>query len=517
MLTPKTLNGLPDELVSLIDELQTEIVKSIAKKIVNSDYLKPSAKWQIYKAQQLRLSTNEVNKLISGFTGKSKREIAALYTDACKRSIGEDAKIYRAFGKDAESFTRSVAFSNALKAGIKNANGMMKNLTGSMVISSRSTVTHLMDMAYLKVLSGAFSPQEAIYSAVAELADKGIYTVSYKSGRTDQADVAVRRAVITGIGQTAGRMQLELAEEMGCDLVEVTSHMGARPSHALWQGKIYSISGKSKKYPKLSTATSYGTGAGLKGWNCRHDFYPFFEGLSERASLPKDIKENQKEYELSQKQRGMERAIRKSKRALAALDESIKNTDDELLRQKLQSSFDRKSSTLKNQEARLKDFCDRNGLLEMTDRTRVISFGRSVSQKAVHGNKKFLAIQLDKSIINGTIDNKRYSDMLKDRNIIDAKDLKNGLPIKSKPNSISDLIVDGKVSQRRIYGHDGMALLDFDTHDHKRPDLHPTGAHKNVFDYSKKNPHGTPSGLTDQELENNHDIIQKGVNYFDKK
>lgn len=190
---------------------------------------------------------------------------------------------------------------------------MTKNLCKSMVESSQATVTHLMDKAWLKVQSGAFTYQDAIYDAVVELAKQGIATVTYPSGKTDWADVAVRRAVMTGISQTAGQMQLDLAAEMDCDLVEVTAHMGARPSHALWQGKVYSISGKSKKYPKLSTATGYGTGDGLKGWNCRHDFYPFFEGISERANLPVDVTENNRQYELSQKQRAMERSIRATK------------------------------------------------------------------------------------------------------------------------------------------------------------------------------------------------------------
>lgn len=387
MLTPQTLDKLPDELISLIDELQTDIIKSIAKKLTKADYLTPSAEWQLYKAQQLRLSTNEVNKLLAKYTGKSKREIGRLYTEACKEAINNDAKIYRMAGKDSTSFTRSVAFSNALKAGIINANGMMSNFTRSMVQSYRKTVTHLMDNAYFKVLSGAFSPQEAIYSVVAELASKGIQSVTYPSGRNDWADVAIRRAVITGIGQTTGRMQLDLAVEMGCDLVEVTSHMGARPSHAEWQGKIYSISGKSKKYPPLSV-TGYGTGAGLKGWNCRHDFYPFFEGISERVSLPIDKAENAKEYELSQKQRSMERAIRKSKRGLAALSEAIGSADDPALIEKFQSKFDRQSATLKQQEQRMRDFCKANGLLVKNDRVRVVGFGRSVSQRAVHGSNR---------------------------------------------------------------------------------------------------------------------------------
>ena len=526
MLTPQTLKKLPDELVGLISEVQTEIIKSIAKKIVKADYLTPSAEWQLYKASQLRMSTNEVTAMLAKFTGKSKRQISKLYTEACKEAINNDAKIYRAYGKDCSAALRSVSLSNTLKAGIKNANGMTRNLTRSMVESSRDTVTRLMDKAWLKVQSGAFSYQEAIYDAVSELASQGIKAVTYpdkkdkygniiKKGKVEQADVAVRRAVMTGISQTAGQMQLDLAAEMDCDLVEVTSHMGARPSHALWQGKVYSISGKSKKYPSLREATGYGRGDGLKGWNCRHDFFPFFEGISERANLPVDISENNEQYALEQKQRSMERSIRETKRRLAAFDGAIQECDDDDLKRKLQSKFERHSAILKEQEKRLNDFCKANGLFKQNDRVRVVGFGKSVSQKAVHGNKIYQAKLLDKSIIDGTIDSKKYSEMLKNRTVVDNADLKNGLPIKGKPNSIVDMVVDGKVSQRRIYGSDGKALVDLDTHDHNRPDLHPTGAHKQVFNYKKKNPHGVPQGFTEQELINNSDIIQRGVNYHD--
>ena len=288
-------------------------------------------------------------------------------------------------------------------------------------------------------------------------------------------------------------------------------------SHALWQGKVYSISGKSKKYPKLSTATGYGTGGGLKGWNCRHDFYPFFEGISERANLPVDVTENNRQYELSQKQRAMERSIRATKRRLAAYDGALAETDDEVLKRKLQNQFERHSAILKTKEKRLSEFCDKNGLYPQNDRVRVAGFGKSVSQKAVHGNKIYQLKLLDKSIIDGTIDNKTYSEMLKNRTVVDNADLENGLPIKGKPNSIVDMTVSGNVSQRRIYGFDGKALVDIDTHDHTLPSAHPTGAHKHIFDYNKKNPHGKPKSFTDQELVNNNDIVKTGVNYFEKK
>lgn len=388
MLTPQTLQKLPDEMVELVSEVQTDIIKSIAKKLVKADYLTPSAEWQLYKASQLRMSTNEVTDMLAKFTGKSKRQISKLYTTACKEAINNDAKIYRAYGKDCSAALRSVALSNTLKAGIKNANGMTKNLCRSMVESSQATVTHLMDRAWLEVASGAFTPQEAIYNAVSELAAQGIQSVAYPSGHTDWADVAVRRAVMTGISQTAGQMQLDLAAEMDCDLVEVTAHMGARPSHALWQGKVYSISGKSKKYPKLSTATGCGRGDGLKGWNCRHDFFPFFEGISERANLPVDISENNEQYALEQKQRSMERSIRKTKRRLAAFDGAVQECDDEVLKCRLLSKFERHSAILKTKEKRLAEFCNANGLYPQNDRVRVVGFNKSVSQKAVWANKK---------------------------------------------------------------------------------------------------------------------------------
>ncbi len=519
MLTPQTLNKIPNELVDLVNELQIDVIKSISEKIVKADYLTPSAEWQLYKAQQLMMSTNDVNKLIASYTGKSKRQISKMYTDACKGAINIDAKIYRAAGQDAASFLRSVAFSEVLKAGIENTIGVMSNFTNSMVQSSRSTVTHLMDKAYMQVLSGAFSYQEAIYNAVSELAGKGIVSVKYQSGHTDWADVAVRRAVLTGVNQTTAKLQINLADDMGTDLVEITSHMGARPSHADWQGGIYSLSGKHRKYPSLSSATGYGTGDGLCGWNCRHNFYPFIEGVSEKVDFAIDKEENQREYELSQEQRAMERSIRKSKRSCAAYNEAIKNVDDSdvNLKRKLQNKFDKASFNLKNKESKLNDFLVANNLKLQNDRVRVVGFDKGVSNKVVAGNRHYIGKQLDKSIISGKINKSEYDKLLSERTVIDRSGSSpKSLSITGKANSISDLVDSGTVIQRRIYGFNGKSIVDFDINDHGKPKYHPTYSHKHIFDYTQKNPHGKARKINANELYNNKDIITKGVNYFDK-
>lgn len=98
---------------------------------------------------------------------------------------------------------------------------------------------------------------------------------------------------------------------MGGNLVETTSHMGARPEHALWQGQVFWRKKKYKNYRNFEQATGYGTGAGLGGWNCRHSFYPFFEEISSQAFKKYRLGENEGFYELTQQQqRYNERKIR---------------------------------------------------------------------------------------------------------------------------------------------------------------------------------------------------------------
>lgn len=81
-------------------------------------------------------------------------------------------------------------------------------------------------------------------------------------------------------------LQLARMEEMDCEFVEVTAHEGARPTHAVWQGRVYHRGGAvvhdGERYEDFETATGYGTGPGLCGWNCRHNFYPFYPGVSVR-------------------------------------------------------------------------------------------------------------------------------------------------------------------------------------------------------------------------------------------
>lgn len=389
-LSPTQLDKLPESMIQLMSELQDEIISDICRRITKTNMLTPTAEWQLYKANQLTISSREVKRRIAAKLKVSEKAVKELYTDAVKTAIAEDAKVYKIaiaegilsddYRGKLTNYTRSVAFSNALKKGLKNTNGLLRNLTNSAAAAANRQLSDVLDLAYLEVASGAFTPQEACFKAVQKLGADGIKCVSYASGRTDQLDVAVRRAVVTGIGKTCSDMQLDLAHEMDCRLVEVSSHLGARPSHAEWQGQIYSLVKGHPKYPYFYDATGYGTGDGLCGWNCRHSFFPYFEGLSKPANAPNfSLSENEKVYKDTQKQRSYERAIRKSKRELAALDGARSASDSPELKAKLDREFERKSATLKRREAVLAEHLKATGLFPDNSRVRVDGFGCSVS------------------------------------------------------------------------------------------------------------------------------------------
>ena len=128
-------------------------------------------------------------------------------------------------------------------------------------------------------------------------------------------------------------LQLARMEEMDCEFVEVTAHEGARPTHAVWQGRVYHRGGAvvhdGERYEDFETATGYGTGPGLCGWNCRHNFYPFYPGVSVRNYTDERLAELDARnipyggglytrYEITQMQRALERRVRKYKRRYLA-------------------------------------------------------------------------------------------------------------------------------------------------------------------------------------------------------
>lgn len=243
-----------------------------------------------------------------------------------------------------------------------------------------------MDQAWSAAATGVITPQEAARRAISQLCRDGIKVITYPSGHHDTIEMATRRALLTGINQTALNVQDELLLELGCDLVEVTAHAGARPSHAEWQGKVFSRWGKTQDYVTLEAGTGYGTGPGLGGWNCRHSYYPFFEGSTPAYTAEQLAEYNAKkytyngkdltEYEAMQQQRYFERQIRKWKREYLTAEAMGEDTTEAAVK-------------LKAWRQREADFLAQTGRRRDSSRSQVGGFGHSQASKATYRNRVF--------------------------------------------------------------------------------------------------------------------------------
>lgn len=403
MLTPEYMQGAPAELEALFLRLEEEVIRDICRRIAKAGMLTESAEDQIERLRDLGAGTDYIKQKISEYSELSDEEVDRLFFDAAQTSDEFYKKAYAQANKEYTPYEYNDYFQQAVTAAVNQTKGELRNLTQSMGFSYRGSNGQIrfhtaaeayrdcLDYAFMQTATGMTDYNTAVRNATRRLTESGLQFVDYASGVRNHADVAARRAVLTGLSQYTGKISERNAEDLDTDIVEVTAHAGARPDHAEWQGRWYSLSGKSKKYPSLVEVTGYGTGAGLKGWNCRHDFYPVIDGISEPSYTEEELRNIDPPpfeyegkaytyYEATQRQRYMERSMRKTKREILAADA----TGDK-------DRFTEKSVLLRRQREEYGKFSKAAGLLTQNQRTQVDGFGHSQAGKAVwaaKGNQK---------------------------------------------------------------------------------------------------------------------------------
>ncbi len=363
MLTPEFYESCADELITLYSQLENDIIADVVRRVLKTNIVTETAKHQIEMLQESGYLYNDILSQIGKSTNKTNAEVKRLFEDAGVMTINADNQIYIANGLNTLTLRQSPAMLQTLEAGYRKTLGNLNNLTLTTANTSQTLYYNACNQAYMQLSSGAFSYQQAIKNAI-EMASKQGASVLYPSGHTDRVDVAVRRSVLTGLGQTCREIGLMNAQEVGSDLMEITAHSGARPNHATWQGQIVSLSGRKGYLSKADIG--YGTGDGFGGWNCRHDWFPFFEGYSQRNYTQsqldeldaRNIKYNGKmytEYEISQIQRKKERDIRSAKREQTAFKVAVSETNGEL-KETMQHSLNYSNQLVKSRQADMREF-----------------------------------------------------------------------------------------------------------------------------------------------------------------
>lgn len=345
--SPAVLDSLPEELAELYRNLEMTLLDEICSRLKLADQLNEVTVQDIRVLRSHGISLEKIERAIRKTTGISEQKLNKLLDDVLERNQRYYSEMIDITGVTAPESLVSASDIDAIRLQTEET---FRNLTRSMGFLVDNGRTMLpparayqwaLDNATMQIQSGAVSYNQAIRSAVKQLADSGIRIADYESGHRDQIDVAARRAVMTGVNQICQKYAEQSMDYLETDLVEVSAHLGARntgtgpENHESWQGLVLRWSEKPRastgNYPDFVKTTGFGTGPGLGGWNCRHHYSPFVEGVMEPTYSKADLEtmkgENRKftfegkeydGYTGTQTQRQIERTIRKLKREQTA-------------------------------------------------------------------------------------------------------------------------------------------------------------------------------------------------------
>lgn len=336
MLLPSEIENITEYINKHFVILEDELVVEMADRISRVNEANIVVLNQINILNQMGLLNREVYKKVAQATNKTEKEIEAIINKAMITSFKRDNIIFsKALSKDRLEISESLL--QALQADISRLNYDLSNLTGTTAITTQTTFLNAVNQAHLEVISGAKSYTSAMIDAIDKVGNEGI-DVLYPSGHQDKIEVATRRAIVTSVNQTNGELQLKRCQDLKWGLVEVSAHIGARPTHAEWQGKVYSLNGKQGKYDDFYEKTEYGTMLGLCGINCKHTFFPYLEGSTNAYNKDELEEMNNKKvnyngnemsyYEATQYQRKLERNIRKFNRQIEGNNKLLLNNKD---------------------------------------------------------------------------------------------------------------------------------------------------------------------------------------------
>lgn len=531
-------------------EAESRIIQDIVRRIQKNGKITSTADYQINRLVELGRSTEEIEQILKEALNATYPEMYKLYDDVANWEYVRNKDIYEQINDtfippEENEYMKQI--SEAIKAQTKDTLSNLSQSYGFSVMMGTKRVfmpfaqyyQQYVDAAIMDIISGGYDYNTVIRRVVTQMTNSGLRTVDYASGRSNRVPVAVRMSVLTGVSQITGRINERNAKLLGTEYFEVDWHPGARPSHAVWQGKVYSKE-------ELETVCGLGTVTGLCGANCYHVYYPFIPGVSERLYTDEWLEEqNRKEletkewngkeynlYEQTQKQRQMETAMRAQREKIDALKAAKVSSDEiTLAKAKYQAQLNEYSRfcrqmNLKEQRERI--YYDMRGRLATNSKNQNAMFPSEMLNNSSRDVKQY---QRYKNVLGDFIGSlakfgqMKYNDSEKWKTISEAytdviwqkKALKNhntgeshSVPYQGAPNSVYDNYKDGVIQRRRYYGNDGRPRLDIDMTDHGNPKEHPVVPHYHNW-YLDKSGILKREAKHDNPLKLGHEIANKDV------
>lgn len=351
-MTQGELEQIPQPFVELMSELEMRIMKDIIERIKVNGFLPASADWEISRLQQLGESEEQIRKWIAEALEKTDDELDKVFSDDVYEEYYGHARAYQISGFEQIPFEQNIQLQQLIEATKRQTKDTFRNLAASTGFAIRDPVTgnimysptmkfyqQTLDAAIMDIKSGAFSYNTVLQRTINTMTTSGLRWIDYDSGWHNRADVAARRAVMTGFRQVQGKINEQVAEQLQTDSYEVTYHVGARPTHQPWQGRVWTMQ-------QLIDVCGLGTVTGLHGANCYHDYKPFIPGVSVRTYTDEQLdqmiaEENTPKgylgkkyttYEALQAQRRMETRMRKTRQDIRLMQDGGADPQDIVLK-----------------------------------------------------------------------------------------------------------------------------------------------------------------------------------------
>ena len=413
MLHPDYFDKKADRMLELYRELEDFIIKDIARRVLAAGELTATADRLLYRLQQAGLYRAEIERKLAKVTQLSKKELRKILQEAVIASWKNDSTALAAMGNEIKSPLSSPQIVRIMDAEYKKSLGELENLTRTTMSDSQRDLIQMLDQAEMTVAYGAETYAQAACRLIDQYAGRGLI-VSYPTGTRRTLEAAVRLCVVTAQNQTAAQVTNQYIVEAGVQYVLVSAHLGARvkrdgqpdlAGHDLWQGKAYKITGSEPGYPNLLDSTGYnidpvtGTGTvvnplGLHGYNCRHSHQPWDKELrnpwiDENGNPVIDQEESREKYRLSQKQRAMERAIRRTQRQLIAKKTELDEISDQKEKARLKANYESLAGRWAGQNKAYNDFCKDNKLQPQYDRMKTAGFDAGQKKSANAAAKRY--------------------------------------------------------------------------------------------------------------------------------
>lgn len=345
-MTPDELEEIPAAIERLFYDQQARVMEDVVRRIHKTGRITSTADYQIGKMAQQGKSTEWIESEIKRLGNLTDAEVRSLYDKVIQADYVRKRGLYEQVNANYTPYEDNKVMQKWVHALIDQTQGELKNISRSMGFSvptgnGKTAFTPLadyyqryIDRACMDIMTGAFDYNTVLRRVAKEMADSGLEYVSYASGHVDRATVAARRAVMTGVNQLSGQINMRLADELGTNYFEVSWHSGARPEH-WWGGQVFSKE-------DLVDVCGYGEVTGLLGANCRHSFMPFVPGVSTRTYTDEQLAEmNAKEretktyngkeynaYSATQRQRELERRMQKQRANIVNLKKGEGSKED---------------------------------------------------------------------------------------------------------------------------------------------------------------------------------------------